>query len=154
MNQEVIEKFFSDEVVRNAKDGTLRSFCSLFFKIILGSENSWKTIEGYISAIVKLHDESGHSLTAYNRLRLHQFKKGKRNDRAKKVSAGQLSEIKEARDPMSAELLRVISKLALKENVSYLHLFSILLWNLIARGDNVRSFHLRHISWSGNISCI
>lgn len=52
---------------------------------------------------------------------------------------------------MSAELLRVISKLALKESVSYIHLFSILLWNLIARGDNVKSFHLGHISWSGNV---
>ena len=52
---------------------------------------------------------------------------------------------------MSAELLRVISKLALKESVSYIHLLSILLWNLIARGDNVKSFNLGHISWSGNV---
>ena len=116
---------------------------------ISGSENSWKTIEGYISAIVKLHDESGNSLPASSRLRLHQFKKGKRNERAKKVSHGLVHEIKEARDPMSADLLRIISKLALKEEVTFIHLFSLLLWNLIARGDNVNSFNLRHISWSG-----
>ena len=98
---------------------------------------------------MKLHDESGNSLSASSRLRLHQFKKGKRNERAKKVSHGLVHEIKEARDPMSADLLRIISKLALKEEVTFIHLFSLLLWNLIARGDNGNSFNLRHISWSG-----
>lgn len=134
IQQEIIELFFAEEVIRNAKDG---------------GENSWKTIEGYISAVVKLHDESGCSLSEGNKLRLHQFKKGKRNDRAKQMSKGLIEDIKEARDPISADLLRIISKLALQESSTFFHLFSLLMWNLIARGDNVNTFHLRHISWSG-----
>ena len=74
-------------------------------------------------------------------------------ERAKQVSKGLIDDIKEARDPIFADLLRLMSKLAIRETSTFSHLFS-LLWNLIARGDNVckyvNAFHLGHISWSGN----
>ena len=125
--QDVIELFFAEEASQNAKDG---------------GENSLRTLEGYVSAVVKLHVEAGCSLPDAIKLRLHQFKKGKKNERAKQVSKGLIDDIKEARDPISADLLRLISKLALRETSTFIHLFSLLMWNLIARGDNVNAFHL------------